>query len=265
MKFFLSCLFLFVSFSVSAQKRVMITGNISPPVGESPEGISVVNRTAKTATIANDTGNFTIPVATGDTLHFSAIQFQDFSVVVDDGVVENRQLKVFMSESVTELPEVVVTPYDLSGNVRVDVKIIPVVEADLPTQSAAEINPYNHVFRPDSLVSPQNAAMRSAMIYSGAGLANIFRNIFTSLDVTTTVGGDDDIDEQVLQLYEDDFFNEQLNISEENIHEFIFFAEDNGLTPEMLEPENEMDLIEFLVAQSQKYKQRKAQSLLEEK
>ncbi|WP_029035251.1 hypothetical protein [Salinimicrobium terrae] len=254
----LSCILFFITLSVLAQTRVQISGNVTPPMGESPEGITVVNRTAKNATIVNEEGEFTVRVAAGDTLHFSALQFQDFSVVVDEGVVENRQLNVFVSEAITELPEVVVSPYDLSGNVQVDVKIIPVVEAELPTRSAAEINPYENTFRPDSLVSPPNAAMRSAMIYSGVGIANIFRNIFTSRDVTTTVGGDEDIDDQVLQLYEDDFFNEQLNIPEENIHEFILFAEDNGLTPEMLKPENEMALIEFLVAQSQKYKLRKA-------
>lgn len=260
MKALFTCLVFFFSVSVIAQNRVQIAGKVIPPAGESPRGITVVNRTAKSATIANDSGDFSIRVTAGDTIHFSALQFQDFSVIVDNGVVENRQLNVFMSESITELPEVVVSPYDLSGNVRVDVKIIPVVEADLPTKSAAEINPYEYTFRPDSLVSPQNAAMRSGMIYSGMNFANIFRNIFTSRDVTTTVGGNDDLDEQILQLHDDEFFKEQLNIPQENIREFIYFAEDNGLTAEMLKPENELQLIEFLVAQSQKYKQRKASS-----
>ena len=258
MKSLFTCLFVLFSVSVLAQDRVRIAGNITPPVGESAEGISVVNRTAKTATVANELGNFTIRVAKGDTLHFSALQFQNFSVVIDSGVIESQQLNVFISEAVTELPEVVVSPYDLSGNVEVDVKIIPVIPTDLPTKSAAEINPYEHTFRPDSLVSPANAAMRSGMIYSGMNFANIFRHIFTSRDVITTVGGSDAIDEEILTLYDDDFFTENLNIKKENIYEFIYFAEDNGLTPAMLKPENEMSLIEFLVTQSQDFKQLKA-------
>lgn len=257
MKTYLSVLFYFISINLIAQDRVQINGKITPPVGESAEGISVINRTAKRATISNEQGLFRIRVKTGDTLHFSALQFQDFSVLIDDGVVQKRQLNVFISEAVTELPEVVVTPYDLSGNVEVDVRIIPVVETDLPTQSAAEINPYEYTFRPDSLVSPANAAMRESMIHSGANFANIFRNIFTSRNVTTNVGGNDDLDDQILQLYDDEFFLDQLNIERGNIHEFIYFAEDNGLSKAMLEPDNEMDLIEFLVAQSQKYKQMK--------
>jgi hypothetical protein len=257
MKSLVSLIILLISMNLLAQDRVQINGKITPPPGEDPQGISIVNRTAKAATISNETGNFTMRVAAGDTLHFSAIQYQDFSVIVDAGVVQNRQLNVFISESVTELPEVVVTPYDLSGNVEVDVRRIPTAETELPAQTAAEINDYEYTFRPDSLVSPQNAAMRTSMIESGANFANIFRTIFSSRNVTTGVGGNEDIDEQVLQLYDDEFFMDQLNIERNNIYEFIYFAEDNGLNPSMLEPENEMALIEFLVAQSQKYKQRK--------
>lgn len=257
MKSLLTLTIFLYSFIVFAQDGLEINGKITPPVGESAEGISVINQTAKRATISNEQGLFTIRAVAGDTLHFTALQFQNFSVVIDDGVIENRQLNVFISEAVTELPEVVVTPYDLSGNVEVDVRIIPVAETDLPTQTAAEINDYNYTFRPDSLVSPANAAMRESMIQNGANFANIFRNIFTSRNVTTNVGGDEDIDDQILQLYDDEFFLDQLNIERGNIHEFIYFAEDNGLSEAMLEPDNEMDLIEFLVAQSQKYKQRK--------
>lgn len=260
MKTLLSILILSFSLTLTAQVSdgTLISGKITVPVGEDPEGISIVNRSAMNAAVSNDAGLFQIRAAKGDTIHFSALQFQDFSVVLDQGVIDNRQLNVFVSEAVNELPEVVVMPYDLSGNVRVDVQIIPVVETDLPTQSAAEINPYNREFRPDSLVSPQSAAMREGMIYSGANLANIFRHIFSPRDVVNDLERERDLQEQILLLKDDDFFEEELNIEENNIREFIFFAQDNGLTPEMLQPESELQLLEFLIAQAQEYKQRKA-------
>ena len=258
MKSLLYITIFFFSVSLIAQERVAIRGKITPPLGEDPQGISIINRTAKSATISNEAGNFNIRVAAGDTLDFAALQYQDFSVVIDKGVVENQQLNVFISESVTELPEVVVSPYDLSGNVEVDVARIPVAEINLPTQSAAEINSYEYTFRPDSLTSPANAAMREAMIYNGTNFANIFRNIFTTRSVMTNIGGNEDLDEQVLQLYDDDFFRENLNIEKDNIYEFIYFAEDNGLSPQMLKEENELQLIDFLVKQSQRYREKKA-------
>jgi hypothetical protein len=262
MKTLISGLILLFTFSGFAQieNRVMINGKITAPVGEDAQGISVINASAMRATVSNEGGMFQIRAAEGDTLQFKALQFQDFSVLVDGGVIENRQLNVFISEAVTELPEVVVTPYDLSGNVEVDVRIIPTAEVDLPTRSAADINPYEHVFRPDSLVSPANAAHREGMVYSGnsQNLANVFRHIFTPRDVVNDLEWDKDLDERILSLHGDEFFEDQLNIEEDNFKEFIYYARDNGLTPKMLEPKNEMDLIEFLIAQAQNFKQMKA-------
>ncbi|GAB2767976.1 carboxypeptidase-like regulatory domain-containing protein [Actinomadura fibrosa] len=238
----------------------MANGEITVPLGEDPEGVGIVNRTALQATVSDQAGLFQIPVKVGDTLEFSSLQFQDFTIVIDKGVVQNKKLHVFVSKAVTVLPEVVVKPYDLSGNVRVDVEIIPVAKTDLPNKSAAEIDPYEWKFPPDSIVSPRNAAMKEAVIFSGGNFANIFRDIYTSRDEITNLGREEDIDEQILLLYDDDFFKQNLDIEKENIYEFIYFAEDHGLTSAMLKPENEMQLIEFLVAQSQKYKQRKAEN-----
>ena len=258
MKILLNLSFLFFFITASAQDRVLVNGEITVPVGEDPDGIAVVNNTAMRATVADESGTFQLRMAKGDTLNFSSLQFQDFTVIIDDGVIKSRKLHVFISESVTELPEVVVTPYDLSGNVRVDVQIIPKAEMDLPTRTAAEINPYDHAFRPDSLVSPPNPAMRTSMIYSGANLANIFRNIFTPKNALTDLNRDDELDEKLLELRDDSFYKEQLNLEQDELKEFIYYAEDHGLTSEMLKPENEMQLIEFLVAQSQNFKQMKA-------
>lgn len=241
-------------------QRVIVNGSIKVPVGEDPQGISVINETAMRATISNEAGLFQIPVTEGDTLTFSSLQFQDFSVIIDEGVVKSRKLNVFVSEAVTELPEVVVTPYDLSGNVNVDVKIIPTEDLDLPSKSAAELNPYDYEFPPDSLVSPSNAAMRTSFMQNGLNIANIFRNIFITRDVHADVKESQAVEEQILLLYDDEFYQEYLNIQKENIHEFIYFAEDNGLTKAMLEPKNEMQLIEFLLAQSQRFKKIKQEN-----
>lgn len=258
MKLFFSIAFIFFTAIGSAQEgeRIMIEGNINVPEGETPEGIAVINITGQSATVSNEEGYFDLQVTAGDTLRFSSLQFQDFSVIVDEGVIEQKELNVFVSEAVNVLPEVVVTPYDLSGNVRVDVEIIPAVTVDLPDQSAAEINPYEWEFAPDPLVSPPNAAMRFATIYSGNAfdMANIFRHIFTTRDVINDLDLDEDLEEQLKELREDDFFEEHLNIKEENIEEFIVYAAEHGLTPEMLDPDNELILIDFLVARSFDFK-----------
>lgn len=251
----LTILFSIAGFS-QIDERISIDGQLNVPEGGNPDGISVVNTSAMMATVADETGDFEILAAAGDTLEFASLQFQDFSVIVDEGVIDNRQLNVFVSEAVNVLPEVVVMPYDLSGNVRVDVDIIPTLEARLPDQSAAEINPYEWTFPPDTLVSPPSAAVREGMIYSGnaSNMANTFRHIFTTRDVINDLDPDEDLEDFLVDLRDDDFFEEHLNIEEDNIQEFIRFAAENGLTEEMLKPENELLLIDFLVAQSFEFK-----------
>ena len=96
------------------------------------------------------------------------------------------------------------------------------------------------------------------MIYSGANFANVFRHIFSPRNVVNDLDPNENLDDYLLKLRDDDFYEEQLNIEEENLREFIYYAADNGLTRAMLKPENEMDLIEFLVARSQEFKQMKA-------
>ena len=248
----------------TAQERSVITGSITVPAGDDPKGITVINTTSGQGTASTADGDFRIPVKVNDTLRFSAVQFQEFSVVINEGVVDSGQLNVVVSESVTALPEVVVTPYDVSGYVEVDVRRIPVEDVPLPDVTAAEIEDTEWDFRPDAQTSPQNAAMREEAIFSGRArrFGNLFRHIFTSRSassVNTSSNGDNgklpEIDEQIKQLYDDEFFTEHLNIQRDNIYEFIFFAEDNGLTPEMLEKENELELIKFLVEQNDRFKE----------
>ena len=259
--FIISFLLIFSFVSAQETKRNVISGKISVPVGDSHEGITIINQQTGSGTVSSEAGTFSIRAARGDTLQFSAVQYQQFSVIVDEGIVDSGELIVDISEAIYELPEVVVSPVDLSGYVEVDVARIPVEKVDLPDMTAAEIEDTDYDFRPDDLTSPANAAMRNSMIYSGTNFADLFRRIFTpktsdAVSWTRDVENRSlpEVDEVIEELYDDEFFINYLGIKRENIYEFIFFAQDNGLREELLEEENELDLIKFLVAQSHKYK-----------
>ncbi|HET8753285.1 MAG TPA: hypothetical protein VFM59_02910, partial [Salinimicrobium sp.] len=215
------------------------------------EGITVYNKTTNRGTISTEEGDFMLAVALGDTIAFSAVQFQDFSVVIDQGVIDSGQLNVVINEAVNQLAEVVVRPYDLSGNVAVDVNRIAVAPTNLPAMSAAEINEAERQFLPDRLTVPENSVMGNRFMEHGLNFANIFRAIFASRDQSEfdTIA----VEEQILLLYDDEFFRENLDVEKENINDFISFAEENGLSEEMLKEGNQLDLIEFLIAQSKSY------------
>lgn len=238
--------------NAQVQDRVMIEGKINVPAGDDPEGIAIFNISSNSGTVSTENGEFTIAVGVGDEISFSALQFQDFTVRVDQGIVESGQLTVTISEAITQLPEVVVTPYDLSGNVRVDVNRIEVEDPNLPDDAASEINPADWQFKPDEMTSPEVAAMDNPRLRYGLNIANIFRTIYSEL--TEEKADQRALDEKIRSLYEDEFFQEYLNIDQENINDFIFFAKDNGLTPQLLQEGNELDLIQFLITQSENYK-----------
>jgi hypothetical protein len=54
------------------------------------------------------------------------------------------------------------------------------------------------------------------------------------------------------KIYAEDFFTDNLKIEKQLINDFIFYADDHGLTKEMAKG-NALGLIEFLIEQSKNY------------
>lgn len=63
---------------------------------------------------------------------------------------------------------------------------------------------------------------------------------------------DTNIIAKMRKIYAEDFFVISLKIEKESINDFIFYADDNGLTDELAKG-NELGLTEFLIEQSKNY------------
>ncbi len=97
-------------------------------VVEGPSGIPdvhVLNLTAATATISDEAGFFAIGAIAGDTLLFSAVRYRRKTLVVAEALLGELPLRVPMDPFVNELDEVVVTPFDLSGDLDNDLGRLP--------------------------------------------------------------------------------------------------------------------------------------------
>ena len=57
----------------------------------------------------------------------------------------------------------------------------------------------------------------------------------------------------IREFYDDIFFTSNLNIPKEKIEEFLIFCDDNFPSRILLKKDNEFELIDFLVKQSEKY------------
>jgi hypothetical protein len=82
--------------------------------------VHVMNTTSNRATITDEEGRFSIATKLNDTILFSAVQYKRMTLVVSRAMLESRSIIVPLEEFINELDEVVVRPYDLSGDLSRD-------------------------------------------------------------------------------------------------------------------------------------------------
>jgi hypothetical protein len=248
---------LFTSFLFAQeQERILVNGKIIVPEKDSPEGMTIFNQNTSRGTIANPSGEFKLRVKLNDTVVFSSIQFDEFRVVVEEGVINSGEMNVFLTETVTELPEILLSDNELSGDIRVDVARIQVEDPDVPRYSAADLEKMEVRRQPDSLMGAgRNDALAASntRLVNGLNFVNIFKFI-VGAEVENNPFTKRELDEKLRDLYDDEFFKANLNIERDKINDFIYYVTDHGLDNDLLEDGNELNLIEFLVEKSKEYK-----------
>jgi hypothetical protein len=252
--------------SVFCQDRISVEGNIQVPVGEESGGMIIYNLTSEAATVSNAEGGFSIPVKLNDSIRLEPAGFQNFIVIIDQGVIDSGELNIFLNEVVNLLPEVVVSPYDLSGNVRVDAARLSVAELPKDLASSEVQNIYfESDSQPDFQSPPRNVALAAneTRLVNGINFVNIFKELLIEnkkSDIKDPYNNrlNNRVEEKLRIMYDDSFFRENLNIDMQNVNDFIYFADENGLKEEMLKEGNELKLIEFLVEQSKRFKKKRS-------
>ena len=130
--FVVFCLLTFFAIPSVAQQTGMIqkvsgtifNDNTSLPL----QNVNIINLNKVTGTISNSMGNFEIAVSLNDTLHLSLIGFKSLEIRVTNDWIKNKTTKIQMTEKAIALEEVIVRPYDLTGYLEVDSKLIPIRE-----------------------------------------------------------------------------------------------------------------------------------------
>ena len=253
MKVFTSlCLVLFLSFTLTGQKlaRIMVDGQIIVPSGDGPGGIVVYNKTAQRGTITSEEGTFDIAVARNDELVIQSLQFAPITVLVDQGIVSSKQINITLRETINELSEIIVTPYDLTGDIVADVNRVKTINDNVSltaTQLSAEDS------KPDRYSAVENVAIDDQRWRYGLNFVNIFKAIFDKKDTTE---GDISVtaEDELVEMYSNEFFQKNLDIDKGKIGLYMDYVAANGLDKEMLEQGNELNLIQFLINKRDEFK-----------
>jgi hypothetical protein len=246
-------------------ERVVVKGQVTAPVGDDVEGISIYNISAQDGTVTLADGSFEIAVAENDRVLVTALQFQKFTVIVDQGIVSNKRMAIYLNPSVNALEEVIVRPYDLTGTITADIARIKVVDFDSQMDLSYEALEYDYDFRDDAQTKirgnkAEEAMYGQAMQY-GFNPLGIFALLFPKQDkatkaLTSDIRQREAIATGLRQRYNVYFFESQFGIDPLKVDDFIYFVDEQGISAEMLRPENEIQLLSFLLEQSQVYNSR---------
>lgn len=256
-----------ILFAQDDMQRTKISGKIHVPKGDDSEGISVYNVSAQKGTITDAEGKFELALAENDRVMISALQYQSFTVVVDKGVIEKQQFNVFLNPAINQLEEVIVRPYDLSGNINVDVNKIQTYFIGKDWDLSYGNLEYGYHFEQDQKTSiagnAAEQAINSRFLQNGAdviqvlgGIANLLFPKGKELSAVQKQESNQLVSNNMQQRFSKQFIAANFAIPEEQAVDFLFYAQDNGLDKKMLLPENEMELMEFLLRKSREYKTR---------
>lgn len=199
---------------------------------------NVINSTAETATITNDDGEFLIMVKDGDQLVFTAVNYQLEVVTITPEILRNNRLVVEVTEKITQLEGVVVSPENQEKFLEVKNEDFKGFEYEIDRGTEVE----------NIAESRSVRGMRD-----GLNFVNIFKALFKSKQVDGTERDPLKVSDVLRQVYDDEFFVVDLKLPQDKIDAFLLYCDDKVPSQTLLRRENEFQLIDFLVTHSKTY------------
>ena len=256
--FFLLSIFI-ISLNLNAQitQRIEVNGRIIVSAND-VEGVTVYNTSANKGTITNDKGEFAIAIRLNDVIEFSALQFEKFTVTIDDKILNNLFFTVYLVERINKLDEVIITPYDmLTGNIIADVKSIETFNPHLDAIYFGVNDLYGYDFTADYKTEVVNIAMTPRQFEYSPDLVKILGGLLNPVFKSEKDKREKKLNASpqldLTDLYGKEFLIRSFNIPEDRIEEFIAFVEADQFDFDFLNKGNEILLIDHLYAESKKF------------
>jgi len=252
-------IFLLTQIAFSQQlPREMLYGQIVAD-SLSIENVAIMNSSTSKTVASDNKGFFNIAAREKDTLIFSSLVFNSKRVVLTAADFKMKLIRVKLEISITNLDEVVISPHWLTGSLEIDHKNIKIPELPKIDIRLALIGN----FEDDEQSSPDNTAMPGyvdmtymAKIDLQKLTGKLLRLFQKPREKKTIVFISEKIfAEAVREMYSDDFFVYSLQIQKNKIGLFLNFCENELDVRRLLDPKNEIELIDFLIEKSKQFKQ----------
>jgi len=243
--------------------RSVVEGFITAPADDDVEGVTIYNKSTQKGTVTDEKGAFKLTVGVNDRVLVTALQFQSFTIIVDKGVIDSNTMRIYLNPAVNQLEEVIVRPYDLSGNIKADVNRVKTYTFTPVMDLSYEALNFKYIFRPDAVTKVDGNAAEASLnnegMKNGANILGIIGLLFPKnmkIDLVKNKSIEDrvQISRTLRQRFSNVYIEETFGIPKEKANDFLYFAEEGGLNQAMLTAENEMELLEYMFRQSELYK-----------
>ncbi len=213
--------------------------------------IHVQNISTKKATITDLNGYFTINANVNDTLVISAVQFKTKQLVVNTNMLQSSLLKIPLEETLTELDEVVVMPYNLSGDISKDVS----------TLKTKQVVTASTLGLPNAHVKPISKAERELFEATSGGMGIPLNPIINGITGRTKMlknrvkrNKKYERTQRVRAFYADSLIVSDLKIPEIKISDFMYFCEVDTAFSSVVDTHDHLKIWEFLNKKSVIYR-----------
>ncbi len=241
------------SIFANAQEATTLEGRIFSTTND-VSAVHVSNTTANRGTITDANGFFAIAVNLNDTLVFSAVQFKRKEVVVTKSILDSPLFLVPMEDMLTELDEVVLRPYNLTGELNKDAGNLNI--GKIITASTLEL--------PNAYVKPPTQSQRK--LYAARTwdyriisikldpLINYFSGRTKMLNQRVAREAKYKKTERVRRFFADSVYVRDLKIPKANINDFIYFCEVDTCFTTIVETDDKLKIWEFVKKRSLVYR-----------
>ena len=221
---------------VMGQERKLIKGQLIYR-NHNVVAANVVNNTAQLNTITDAEGAFEIPVALGDEVIFSSVQYLIRTVEITPEILKKNRLIITVNEKINALEEVVVTPENTE-------KFLDLKEEEFESYD------YNK----DKSTKLENTIVTQGQLRNGLNIINIAKLIAKAVSSKSLEEKQKLKPSEILTyVFSDEFFVNDLALKNDQVTGFLEHIDKNLPSQQLLKTGQQFQLIDYLISESQKY------------
>ncbi len=242
-----------ISFSAFSSAQTFFSKKLQGKVYSTDGDVAathVLNTTTKKATITDLDGFFSIQANLNDTLVFSAVQYKKKELIITAVILAQKTLNIPLEESLTVLDEVIVTPYNLSGDIAKDLQVIK-TEQVVTAQTIGLPNAYVRIpskAERELFAATANPFMSfDPLINAITGRTKMLKKRLARNKVYSRT-------QRVKAFYPDSIFRIDLKIPKNKIDDLLFFCEVDSTFQSVVDTHDRLKIWDFIRKKSLVYR-----------